>query len=101
MKESLGADLVFSAAGPIQGGREMPGAKQQLERGAVFASFNDFQGRYIIRHPWAGKIECQNPQRGVWSGPPDSPGGPPKTSAATNLASSHPRTRNEMKTKGN
>ena len=25
-----------------------------------------FQGRYIIRHPWKGKVKCKNPVRGRW-----------------------------------
>jgi MYXO-CTERM domain-containing protein len=36
---------------------------------------NQFQGRYIIRHEWEGKVECENPQYGIWGGPngSDSP----------------------------
>ena len=30
---------------------------------------NNFQGRYAIRHPWVGPIDCENPQRGRWGGP--------------------------------
>ena len=26
----------------------------------------NFQGRYILRHPWTGPITCQNPRRGIW-----------------------------------
>jgi hypothetical protein len=32
---------------------------------------NNFQGRYIIRHPWTGEIACENP-RGQWGGPEGS-----------------------------
>src|SRR5690606_25245632 len=28
------------------------------------------QGRYAIRHEWTGPIECKDPVRGVWGGPP-------------------------------
>ncbi len=84
-KESLGADLVFRNARPIVGGREiMTGANHQLERGAVESSMNNFQGRYIIRHRWTGPIECENPKRNVWGGPPG--GGEPEASSAKNIA---------------
>ena len=80
-KENLGDDLVFRAAPPIAGGREWyqnaaagaatdPGWKPKLERGASASSYNNFQGRYAIRHPWAGPIACAEPHRGRWGGPP-------------------------------
>ena len=43
---------------------------------------NNFQGRYIIRHPWEGAVECENPVRGIWEGPPGGAG----PSTATNTA---------------
>jgi MYXO-CTERM domain-containing protein len=69
-KGALGDDLVFRAAPPIAGGREHLVDGKRLERGAVKESINNFQGRYIIRHEWSGEIACQNPQRGIWGGPP-------------------------------
>jgi MYXO-CTERM domain-containing protein len=63
-------DLVFKSAQPIVGGREIQGAEGQLERDAQPASYNNFQGRYAIRHAWTGPIGCTNPQRGRWSGSP-------------------------------
>ena len=62
-------DLVFKAAGPIVGGRELRGPTG-LERGAQPDSVNNFQARYAIRHEWTGPIRCQNPQRQRWGGPP-------------------------------
>ncbi len=44
---------------------------------------NNFQGRYVILHPWAGAVACENPQRGSWGGPPV--GGPPMESATSRL----------------
>ena len=73
-KESLGADLVFRAAGPIMGGREVRGEGGRLERSAVASSDNNFQARYAIRHPWKGNIACSNPKRGIWGGPPGGAG---------------------------
>jgi hypothetical protein len=74
-KDALGDDLFFRAAPPIVGGREFMqntsgtgGAK--LERGARADGQNNFQARYVIRHPWTGPIACANPQRGIWGGPP-------------------------------
>ena len=75
-KEALGEDLVFRSAPPIAGGREHFIAQGQLERGAQPAQINNFQGRYIIRHPWEGPIECENPRRGIWGGPPAGHQGP-------------------------
>jgi hypothetical protein len=63
-------DLRFKEAKAITGGREH-WSKQGLEYGAQPSSENYFQARYAIRHWWTGAITCQNPQRGVWGGPPD------------------------------
>ncbi|MEZ4302759.1 MAG: DUF2330 domain-containing protein [Polyangiaceae bacterium] len=82
-KDALGEDLVFKAAPAIQGGREQRTAAG-LEQGAILASFNNFQARYAIRHPWTGPIECESPVRGVWGGPPTGPAA--ETRAATDLA---------------
>jgi hypothetical protein len=83
-KDSLGEDLVFRAAPPIMGGREVHGAEGKIERGAQPGGVNNFQGRYIIRHAWTGPIECENPRRGIWGGPPG--GGEPPIEAAQDLA---------------
>jgi hypothetical protein len=71
-KESLGEDLVFRAAAPIVGGREVRGMNAALEHGAQPAPYgqNNFQGRYAVRHAWEGAITCPNPVRGRWGGPP-------------------------------
>ncbi|MFI5297871.1 MAG: DUF2330 domain-containing protein [Polyangiales bacterium] len=83
---TLTDDLVFRAAPSVVGGRELyTGVKASLEQGASPASMNNFQARYIIRHPWTGPMTCQFPQRGVWGGPPS--GEQPKAVAATGLAS--------------
>ena len=69
-KTSLGEDLVFKAAPAIVGGREFLTDGNALEQGSSPDSMNNFQARYAIRHPWTGPIECSDPQRGVWGGPP-------------------------------
>ncbi|MGF1469163.1 MAG: DUF2330 domain-containing protein [Sandaracinaceae bacterium] len=66
---ALDEDLVFRAAPPIAGGREVR-TNGDLEHGATSASFNNFQARYAIRHPWEGEIACRDPVRGRWGGPP-------------------------------
>jgi len=81
--ESLGEDLVFRAGPPIVGGRET-GGPEHNERGATVTSQNNFQARFIIRHPWTGPIRCRNPQRGIWGGPPN--GVAPPAIAARDLA---------------
>lgn len=77
-------DLVFKAAPPIAGGREVRNAQGKLEEGSVPGGMNNFQGRYAIRHEWEGPIECKDPIRGRWGGPPAGEGG--GTQAAQDLA---------------
>jgi hypothetical protein len=69
-KTTLGEDLVFKAAPPIVGGREFLTDGKTLEQGSRPDSLNNFQGRYAIRYPWKGKVECKNPVYGRWGGPP-------------------------------
>jgi MYXO-CTERM domain-containing protein len=71
-RDSLGEDLVFREAKPIVGGRESPAASGKgVEQGASASDgVNNFQARYIIRHPWTGKVACQTPRWGRWGGPP-------------------------------
>jgi hypothetical protein len=83
-KDSLGQDIVFRTAPPIAGGREMMAADGKLEHGTQPSSFNNFQGRYAIRHPWTGPIACKQPRRGIWGPPPGKGQEPP--AAATKIA---------------
>jgi hypothetical protein len=69
-KDGINEDLVFKTAKPIAGGREWRGPAGKLEEGAASAPMNNFQGRYAIRHEWTGPINCADPVRGVWGGPP-------------------------------
>ena len=74
---TLTDDLVFKAAEAVSGGRETNGAapiglKGDVEKGAQSAGQNQFQARYVIRHPWKGPIKCATPLRGNWGGPPGS-----------------------------
>ncbi|MGD0524718.1 MAG: DUF2330 domain-containing protein [Polyangiaceae bacterium] len=70
-KDALGEDLVFRPATPIVGGREMRGPDGgALEPGSMPADTNNFQARYVIRHPWTGAIACASPTRGIWGGKP-------------------------------
>ncbi len=73
--DALGEDLVFKEAPPIQGGREVRGEGGALEQGAVTAPINNFQARYVIRHPWTGPVACDKPLRGHWGGPPEGHAG--------------------------
>jgi MYXO-CTERM domain-containing protein len=87
-KDGAPNDLVFKAAPPIVGGREVRDEQGRLEERAKSDDTNNFQGRYAIRHSWTGPIQCENPIRGRWGGPP---GGdeiaeePEGVKAATNL----------------
>ncbi len=84
-KEALGEDIVFRAAPPIVGGTGIPNPDGQMTRGAHQAGYNNFQGRYVILHPWTGPIQCEQPQRGMWGGPIQQVAGD-TTKVATNLA---------------
>jgi hypothetical protein len=97
-QSTLTDDLVFKEADPMVGGREWmmadpktPGAKPELEKGARKDSYNNFQARYAIRHPWTGPMTCDAPVRGIWGGPPSgTPASPP--TAATGLAAAPRKT---------
>jgi len=84
-KDALGDDLVFREAKPIVGGREI-GVGDTREHGAREGTVNNFQGRYAIRHPWTGPIQCEKPVRGHWGGPPAGTKQGPHATPATNLA---------------
>jgi hypothetical protein len=69
-KDTLSEDLVFRATRSMAGGRaerEDGGGPQTARR----EEMNNFQGRYIVRHYWSKKPTCDQPQRGMWGGPPD------------------------------
>jgi MYXO-CTERM domain-containing protein len=53
-------------------GRGIPDEKGGVPQGVENDSTNNFQGRYIILHPWTGAVACEAPRRGVWGGPPPS-----------------------------
>jgi hypothetical protein len=94
-KDSLGSDLVFQQAPPIAGGRGIPDQKGALDQKLEMLSTNgacqfgcgadNFQGRYVILHPWERGIACLNPQRGFWGGP-DGMDSAPMTRSAQNTA---------------
>jgi hypothetical protein len=69
-KSSLGEDLVFKAAKPIEGGREFDREGEGLRQTAQETDYNNFQARYAIRYPWTGPVACANPLWGQWGGPP-------------------------------
>ena len=83
---SIKNDLVFRQAAPIVGGREMRGPDGNLESSARADSYNNFQGRYAIRHPWTGPIRCEHPTRNMWGGPPDQHGVAQAPTPALDLA---------------
>jgi hypothetical protein len=84
-KDTLGDDLVFKEAAPVMGGRaNWNGTNGDDGATVVNNGANNFQGRYIIRHYWKGKVTCDKPQYGRWGGPPD--GNQPQPEAAKGLA---------------
>ena len=94
--KTLSEDLVFHAAQPVVGGRSTwDGTAMELPGEVKPDSTNNFQGRYIIRHYWQGKVACEHPNWGVWGGPPG--GGEKQTEAARDLANA-PRGQVALKT---
>jgi hypothetical protein len=94
-QRSLGEDLIFKVGKPVVGGREEyeynektghEKVKNHFDAKVDEGGYNNFQARYIIRHPWTGKIACKDPVRGVWGGPPDDPYGGWEPQAARDLA---------------
>jgi len=89
-KDGAPEDLIFKKADAIVGGREMRGPSGKLEERAQPADYNNFQGRYVIRHEWTGAMACENPIRGRWGGPPpevqQQMAGDTGPVAATNIA---------------
>jgi hypothetical protein len=85
-KDGAPNDLVFKTASPIVGGREQRDEHGRLEERSRADGYNNFQGRYIIRHAWTGPIACENPQRGIWGGPPGGNEIAAGPKAATNIA---------------
>ena len=86
-RNGLDEDLVFKVAPPIVGGRGMPdrnGEFQERRGMPQQGGINNFQGRYIILHPWEGNVACEFPQRGTWGGPPGQ--GRPRPYVAGNTA---------------
>ncbi len=84
-KQTLSEDLVFHEAGPVVGGRSTwDGTAMEMPGEVKPDASNNFQGRYIIRHYWAGPVKCSDPRWGVWGGPPTGGGSSP--TAATDLA---------------
>ncbi len=69
-KDALGEDLVFRAAPPLQGGNGWANGPNKHGATVVPNSQNMFQGRYIVRHRWAGDITCADPVFDRWGGSP-------------------------------
>ena len=67
--KTVGNDLVFRAVDGIMGGRGIPAPDGAMEMGVQHDYSNNFQGRYVILHPWTGALACARPARGRWGGP--------------------------------
>jgi len=63
-------DLSFRAVAPITGGRGIPDEHGKMSTEITRDGSNNFQGRYVILHPWTGAVACANPRRGNWGEPP-------------------------------
>lgn len=63
-------DLRLRPARAIEGGREEGADGKPVQKVYWGETGNNFQSRYVVRHPWKGKIACHSPRRGFWGGPP-------------------------------
>jgi len=68
--KDVGDDLVFRAVDGIEGGRGVPDERGAMSAAVTRGGVNNFQGRYVILHPWTGAVACEAPVRGRWGGPP-------------------------------
>lgn len=85
-------DLKLRAAAAIEGGRE-EGPTGEPEKKVYFADHaNNFRARYVVRHPWAGRIACDEPKRGVWGARPKNLPSSNGRPAAPSTASGRPST---------
>jgi hypothetical protein len=75
-------DLMLVPGRAIEGGREMGTEGSAPERVYAARAGNDFQARYVVRHPFAGTIPCAAPTRGVWGPSPPDASGPGEAGAA-------------------
>jgi len=98
-KETLSEDLIFREAKPVTGGRANWNGTNGDEGAVIGANpsggilglapgggYNNFQGRYIIRHYWDKPVACKDPHYDQWGGPPGIPFGQIKPTAAKGLA---------------
>ena len=88
-QKTLSDDLIFREAEAVVGGRANGSGGLGDQGAQLSGSENNFQGRYIIRHYWEGKVACQSPNYGIWGGPPGSgysPGSSGPVEAAQDLA---------------
>lgn len=69
-KDSLGEDLIFRAASPLQGGNGWANGPNKHGATVIPNGQNMFQGRYIVRHRWTGDITCEDPVFDNWGGSP-------------------------------
>lgn len=78
-------DIVFKQADALMGGRGIPDADGSLDQSVqtTAGGYNNFQGRYVILHPWTEALSCDAPVRGNWGGPNGSGG--PMTQGASNV----------------
>jgi hypothetical protein len=63
-------DLVLRPARALEGGREEGPDGKPAKKVYWAETGNNFQARYVVRHPWKGEVTCSKPRRGFWGGPP-------------------------------
>ena len=70
VSDALKADLDLQPVAPIVGGGDQLGPDGKLDQTVSAGSVNDFQSRYVIRHPWMGPTTCSTPRRQRWGAAP-------------------------------
>lgn len=88
--EDLGEDLVFRQAEPLEGGRGIPSPDGVMMPTQIGRYQNQFQGRYVILHPWENEVSCESPSRGRWGGPQNGASPAPMSAPNTVLTQGVP-----------
>ncbi len=81
-------DITLRRGSPLEGGRELGPEPNEAAPTRAYASetTDNYQSRYVVRHPWAGKIDCTTPKRGVWGADPAVGANDPATSTSGSTA---------------
>jgi MYXO-CTERM domain-containing protein len=87
-------DVTLRRGSPLEGGRELGPELNEPAPAKAYASetTDNYQARYVVRHPWTGKMECSSPKRGVWGDKPVAKSDPAPSTSGSAAPSAGPAT---------